>query len=81
MAGKKKLMRFSEFVARRSDKADLLAEGAEVIEAGIQQAIFSIVDGDKSYEERKAIIDRVCCNLLSFSEGGGQVVVMIMAVR
>jgi hypothetical protein len=81
MAGKKKLLRFSEFVAKSNGNDRALAEDTEVISAGITQAIFTIIPGDKPYQERKAITDRVCANCLSFSEGGGQVVVMVMAMH
>jgi hypothetical protein len=74
-------MQFSEFLAKSNGKDRALAENTEVVSAGITQAIFSILDGDRPYEDRKATIDRVCANCLSFSEGGGRVVVMIMAVR
>ena len=81
IAAKKKLLRFSNFLAKSNGKDRALAEDTEIISAGIAQAIFSIIDGERPYEDRKAIIDRVCANCLSFSEGNGQVVVMIMAMH
>jgi hypothetical protein len=81
-SGKKqrKLLRFNEFVARKSgSRSSLLAE--EVIEGSIAAAMFTLIDGSAPYLDRKQTIDRAFSNCLSLSEGGQQVVVMVMAVH
>jgi hypothetical protein len=82
-SGKKqrKLLRFKEFVARRSgkDRAGLLAE--EIIEAAITEAMFTLIDGSAPYEDRKQTMDRVSSNCMAFSEGQGKVLLMAVVVR
>ena len=80
-SGKKqrKLLRFNEFVARRSGKAGLLAE--EIIEADITEAMFTLIDGSAPYEDRKQTMDRVSSNCMAFSEGQGKVLLMAVVVR
>ena len=85
-----KLMKFSDFVARTNGnnptrrlalRSRLVREAEEIEADDTSSAFCAIIDGDRPYQDRKAVMDRFYQQCLNLCDSGGRVFVTAVAAR